>query len=149
MRKASFSLQIVMALCVHLAFKAVILSSERTSLLKRWVICQSHLSRKTIRTKKWHTAAFNWRCCTDTSRPKWVIANTTHSPVVYLNWGESQVGDVNVKSVKFFFLLKNVTTLILMLLSVQKMYHFHFFLGESLTEIVEFYKNLKVQCCKI
>lgn len=51
------------ALPVLWVFKAVTLSSEWTSLLKRWVICQSLLSHKTIRTKKWHTAAFNWTSC--------------------------------------------------------------------------------------
>lgn len=34
-----------------------VLPSHKTSLLKRWVICQSHLSCKTIRIKKWSTAA--------------------------------------------------------------------------------------------
>lgn len=64
--------------CCGYQTEAVTLSRERTSLLKRWVICQSHLSHKTIRTKKWQHSSI-WLDTAD----NWVTARTTCSPVVH------------------------------------------------------------------
>lgn len=114
--------------------------SQKTSRLKRWVICQSHLSRKTIRAKKWHTAAFNWRRCTDTDQTKCVRANTTCAPAVYLN--------LRGRGVRIWNRLRNVKniylTFIFLFLLIQNMcLHFSPNWSQGEDNIVHFIETLR------